>query len=175
MSRRSEPHATARPALPSLARAALVVTLGLSTFACTPKTTFNRGVDVSYKPASGAKGGDRLLGSALELKTEADEQRLKQGGAIYLGALEVNGRRDRHPLGGGGAGGLSGRVSVEAASRGATHFRLVAATFEHANGSAGFQGTSVDRTRAKYALYRVPRREWSHLPADVRPEPTAAR
>lgn len=155
--------------------------LALSLAACAPATTYNRGIDISFHPSGKADAQQRVVASAIELRSESDTTLLKDAGGIYLGELEVVGKKAGGMyMGKSGAGTLSGRISLEAASRGATHFYLASSRVE--NGietyrSADGRSTSAaptSETHARYVLFRLEPGAWSKLPQNYRPEVTAS-
>src|SRR5262245_47677139 len=98
------------------------ITFGMLAVGCGPSTQYNRGVEMSFHPSGKAEGGPRLVSSAVELKQDSDQNAIKEAGGIYLGELEVVAEKSADFQTAGGGKTLSGRVSLEAANRGATHF-----------------------------------------------------
>lgn len=141
-------------------------------FGCSPATTYNRGIDVSYHPSAAADGGGRLVGSAVSLNDDADARVLRGAGGVYLGELEVVASRSGPEVGAGGAS-LVGRMSLEAATRGATHILLSSSSVEHGFERAGTTSYPVARTRVRFVLFRVEAAVWSQLPERLRPAPSA--
>lgn len=147
---------------------------------CAPATTYNRGLDISFHPSSKADAQERILPSAIELKTEADTSLVKDAGGVYLGELEVVGEKAGGMyMGQSGGSTLSGRISLEAASRGATHFYLASSNTENSmefhhtmNGSSS--ATPTSKTKARFILFRVEQSSWEKLPQQYRPEAPAA-
>ena len=111
-------------------RNGLLALLLLGAAACTPATQYNRGINVDYRPASAAQGQERIVGSAVKY-TDKDLDALKAAGGVYLGELEVRAEKSKDLQSASGAGALDGRVSLEAAQRGASHFTLTASDIEH--------------------------------------------
>lgn len=150
--------------------------LAVALVACQPSTTYNRGVDMSFHPSGKADAQQRLVASAVELKADADQGVVKEAGGLYLGELEVVGEKaGALYMTKEGGGNLAGRVSLEAASRGATHFFLASSRVEqsietHQHGSGNTSSTPVSRTHARFVLFRVERADWGKLPAGYRPE-----
>jgi hypothetical protein len=137
--------------------ALLALSLSLSAFACMPATTYNRGIDISYHPSAKADGEAKIVDSATELRSEAEEAALKEAGARYLGELEVTGEKAGAAFTGSGNGPstLSGRISLEAANRGATHFRAASSRTEQTMESNGKSFMPVSKTHVRYVLYRA--------------------
>jgi hypothetical protein len=156
-----------RPILPVLA---------LCLAACAPATTYNRGVDISFHPSARADAQPRVVASAVELRGESDTTLVKEAGGIYLGELEVVGQKaGLMYMSQSGGGTLSGRVSLEAASRGATHFYLASSRIEngvetHPSRNGSTTSIPTSKTHARYALFRVEPGGWANLPASYRPE-----
>lgn len=151
--------------------------IAAASVACQPATTFNRGLAFSFEPSSRAEGQGRLVPSATALRAEGDQEKVKAAGGVYLGELEAVG--ERAGAGGSqGASALAGRVSLEAAARGATHTYLVASgvesRLEHARVGDTHTATPVAKLRARYALYRVEAAQWETLPVEIRPAGAAA-
>lgn len=154
------------------------VTFGLLAVGCGPATQYNRGVDMSFHPSGKAEGGPRLVSSAVELKQDSDQNAIKEAGGVYLGELEVVAEKSADFQTSGGGKTLSGRVSLEAANRGATHFYLAASDTQRSVQAA--QGPHVSfgqgnaeqvaRTKARFVLYRVEMDKWSALPKNYQPE-----
>jgi hypothetical protein len=162
--------------------ASLVVLGALSLAACTPASQYNRGVDVNFQNAGGVPSQSRMLNSAIELKSEADQNVIKEAGGVLIGELTVIAERTSNLGESGGAAGLGGRISIEAGGRGATHFYLAASDVVHAtefgNRSPGISfgpGNSqqVSRTKARYNLFRVEEANWDKLPKNFKPEASA--
>lgn len=151
--------------------------LALALAACNPATTYNRGIEMSYKPSGKADAQERIVYSAVQLKQDSDQSTVKEAGGIYLGDLEVLAAKNSSFEGGSGANGLSGRVSLEAANRGATHFYLAASTVEHsmeATGGPSFRmggasSEAVAKTKARFVLFRVEADKWEKLPKEFQP------
>lgn len=159
-------------------RSYLDLGLALVAVACTPASQYNRGINVDYKPSGAAAGQSRLVGSALKY-ADKDLETIKATGAVYLGELEAHAEKDTDLSNQSGANGLEGRMSLEAAQRGATHFTLTASDVEHKLApSTGFSATPFQRNgvaqtqgiKARYALWRVEPGKWSELPKELRPE-----
>jgi len=152
----------------------------LSIAACAPSTTFNRGIDISFHPSGKADAQQRLVSSAVELKTENETTLVKDTGAVYLGELEVIGEKAGGMyMGKAGASTLSGRISLEAANRGATHFHLASSRVEHGietHTSPGGNSTSAptSKTHARYVLFRLEPVAWEKLPNAYRPTAVVA-
>lgn len=127
-----------------------------ATVACMPATTYNRGIDISYHPSAKADGESKIVDSATELRSEEEEARLRASGARYLGELEVVGEKAGAAFTGSGHGTstLSGRISLEAANRGATHFRATTSRTEKTMESNGKSFMPVSKTHVRYVLYR---------------------
>lgn len=150
----------------------------LGVAACTPASTYNKGIEMSYHPSGKADAQQKLVNSAIELKQDSDQQTVKDAGGIYLGELEVLAARSQDFASGAGATGLSGRVSLECATRGATHFYMASSSVEHsvqqAQGphlSIGGNGSEqVNKTKVRYVLYRVEQDGWAKLPKNYQPE-----
>lgn len=140
----------------------------LSLAACAPSTSYNRGIDVDYHPSAKYENASRLVDSAVELKSSGDERTLQEAGAAYIGELELTVHRGGAAFvgAGSGPGTLAGRLSLEAASRGATHFKSVSSdeTFETVRSSTA---------HVRVVLYRVDRDAWATLGPTVRPTPAA--
>jgi hypothetical protein len=150
--------------------------------ACQPATTYNRGVEMSYHPSGKADAQEKLVNSAVEIKTDGDQKLIKDAGGIYLGELEVSAEKSTSYASGATGGGatLSGRVSLEVANRGGTHFYLAKLDTENAvapasNGvhvgignSGG--GETVQRTKARYVVYRVEQADWAKLDKQYQPD-----
>lgn len=175
------------PSPRSAARRIVALTFGLLTLGvlgCQPTTTFNRGVDMSYHPSGKADAQERIVYSAIELKTEQDQDKVKGLGGVYLGELEVVAEKTDDFRTGGGGKALSGRISLEAANRGATHYYLAASSVEHSMESSG-GGVSiglktngaqnVQKMKARYTLFRVEQDKWSALPKEYAPETAVKR
>ena len=145
-------------------------------FGCAPATTYNRGIDISFHPSGKADAQERLVSSAVELKSEGDTKLLKDAGGIYLGELEVVGKKAGGMfMGQSGGNTLSGRISLEAASRGATHFYLASSDVEshlemHQTASGDTSATPTSKTHARYTLFRIEEVSWAKLPPPYRPE-----
>ncbi len=159
-------------------RSYLALGLALVAVACTPASQYNRGINVDYKPSGAAAGQQRLVGSALKY-ADKDLEAIKATGAVYLGELEAHAEKDTDLSNQSGANGLEGRMSLEAAQRGATHFTLTASDVEHKLApSTGFSATPFQRNgvaqtqgiKARYALWRVEPGKWAELPKELRPE-----
>lgn len=158
-----------------------LLALGLWSVGCSPATQYNKGIEMSYHPSGKADAQEKLVSSAIELKQDSDQAAIKEAGGIYLGELEVIAAKNSDfASGGGGAkAGLSGRVSLEAANRGATHFYLAASNTEHSVqqasgphiGIGGSSSEQVAKTHARYVLYRVEQEKWAALPEAYKPEP----
>jgi hypothetical protein len=154
--------------------------LGLCAVGCSPATQYNKGIEMSYHPSGKADGQARLVSSAIELKQDSDQNTIKEAGGVYLGELEVIAAKSSDFSGGAGGKSLSGRVSLEAANRGATHFYLAASDVEHtverasgptvSFGHSGGSSESVARTKARFVLYRVEQDKWAALPKNYQPE-----
>jgi hypothetical protein len=150
--------------------------------ACSPATQYNRGIDMSYHPSSTAAAQERVVDSAVELKTDADQQKIKDAGGIYLGELEVLAEKTGDFASGSGGKSLSGRVSLEAANRGATHFYLAASKVEHTVqqasgmhiGIGNSNAESVQRIHCRFVLFRVEPAAWDALPTEYKPELAAS-
>lgn len=163
----------------SLSRSLVALALaavGLASSAgCLPSTQFNKGVDVDYRPSAASEGQRRIAGSAV-LVTESQRSALEQHGVLYLGELEAHAERDSINLST-GARDLEGRMSIEAAMRGATHFELKSSAIEKRLerqasplGTANHDSTTqVSRLKVRYALYRVEPAQWQKLPGDLVP------
>lgn len=125
--------------------------------ACAPATTYNRGIAISYHPSARADGEPKVVDSATELRSEAEEQALREAGARYLGELEVVGEKAGAVYTGAGNGPatLSGRISLEAANRGATHFRAASSRTESTVEAQGRAMVPVSKTYVRYVLYRA--------------------
>jgi hypothetical protein len=138
----------------------LALCFSTTVFACMPATTYNRGIDISYHPSARADGESKIVDSATELKSEQEEAALKASGARYLGELEVVGEKAGALFTGSGHGTstLSGRISLEAANRGATHFRAASNRTEQAVESNGKSLMPVSKTHVRYVLYRIDQR-----------------
>lgn len=160
--------------------------------ACAPSTQFNRGISVDFRPAAANVGQDRIVGSALAVEAK-DVEVLKAQSAVYLGELEAAAERDSGQSET-GAKSLEGRMSIEAAQRGATHFELTASEVTTrlaqaspgpsvggpvgitSNGGIGFgsngaAASQVKALRVRYRLYRVEAPGWSALPGPLQPKP----
>lgn len=147
---------------------------------CTPATQFNKGVEMSFHPSGKADAQQKIVSSAIELKQDSDQTTIKEQGGIYLGELEVVAAKNSDfASGGGGAkAGLSGRVSLEAANRGATHFYLASSNTEHSVqqasgphvGIGGNSSEQVAKINARFVLYRVEQEKWAALPKPYQPE-----
>jgi hypothetical protein len=135
----------------------LVLGFLATTAACMPATTYNRGIDISYHPSAKADGGAKIVDSATELRSEEEEAALKSSGALYLGELEVVGEKAGAAFTGSGSGPatLSGRISLEAANRGATHFRAASSRTESSMEANGKTMIPVSKTHVRYVLYRA--------------------
>lgn len=150
---------------------------------CTPATQFNKGVEMSFHPSGKADAQQKIVNSAIELKQDSDQTTIKENGGIYLGELEVIAAKNSDfASGGGGAkAGLSGRVSLEAANRGATHFYLASSNTEHSVqqasgphiGIGGNSSEQVAKIHARFVLYRVDQEKWAALPKPYQPEAMA--
>jgi hypothetical protein len=140
-------------------RLALACVLCLPVVACAPATSYNRGVEISYHPSAKSDGEARLVDSATELKSEEEEAALRNAGARYLGELEVVGEKAGAIFTGSGHGAstLSGRISLEAANRGATHFRAASSRTEQMVESNGQALIPVSKTHVRFVLYRFDR------------------
>jgi hypothetical protein len=125
--------------------------------ACAPATTYNRGIEISYHPSAKADGEAKVVDSATELQSEAEEQALRASGAKYLGELEVVGEKAGAMFTGSGQGAstLSGRISIEAANRGATHFRAASSRTENGVEAQGKTLVPTSKTHVRYVLYRA--------------------
>lgn len=147
--------------------------LAFTCVACGPKTAYNRGLSFEYHPAGATVDPSRAVGSAIEL-TESDRARLARLQPAYLGELSVEGERSGLQSSE-GAGNVKGRVSLEAAARGATHFILLGSDVARRNEAVGgYPGSrpvmqQVTITRARYGLYRVDPSMFAKLPARLRP------
>jgi hypothetical protein len=159
--------------------ASFVVLGALALAACTPASQYNRGVDVNFQNAGGVATQNRMLNSAIELKTEADQVAIKEAGGVLIGELTVIAERTSNLGESGGAAGLGGRISIEAGGRGATHFYLAASDVVHATeyGSrspgisfAPNNSQQVSRTKARYNLFRVEEANWDKLPKGFKPD-----
>lgn len=155
-------------------RLRLVFFLAVSSFAtaCSPATTYNRGIDISYHPSGKADGGERLVYSAVELKTEEEEQRIRTEGGVYMGELEVVGQRAGAMFTGAGSGAstLAGRVSIEAANRGATHFYAASTNVTNGLELQGDTMVPTSKTQVRFVLFRLEADAWDRMPANLRPE-----
>lgn len=150
--------------------------------ACQPSTTYNRGLEMSYHPSGKADAQEKLVNSAVELKQDSDQKLIKDAGGLYMGELEVIAEKSTSYASGATAGGstLSGRVSLEVANRGGTHFYL--AKLDSENGIAqaspgihvgiGNNGSSeaVQRTHARYVVYRLEQDSWAKLEKKYQPD-----
>ena len=109
---------------------------------------------------------------------------MKDAGGIYLGELEVTAEKSTSLSAGATGGGatLSGRVSLEVANRGGTHFYLAKLDTENSvqqaqgphigiGNSSG--GEAVQRTKARYVVYRVEQDGWAKLEKKYQPEAAA--
>lgn len=156
---------------------------GLLSVGCSPATQYNKGIEMSYHPSAKADAQERLVSSAVELNQDSDQALIKQAGALYLGELEVIAAKNSGfaSSGQGAKKGLSGRVSLEAANRGATHFYLAASKVEHTvqqssgphigiGGAGSSSSEQVAKTHARYVLFRVEQDKWSELPKEYQPE-----
>ena len=163
-----------------------LVFVSLAFVACAPSTTFNRGINVDYRPSGEAKDQARLVGSAVPIAI-ADKATLTGMGAVYLGELEMRAERDDNLTGGSsGAKNLEGRASLEAAQRGATHFYNSESKIDKqmSTGSStsssalllGRNGQAADRVQVltvRYALYRVEEDKWAGMTQELRPDALA--
>jgi hypothetical protein len=159
-------------------RNGLLALLLLGAAACTPATQYNRGINVDYRPASAAQGQERIVGSAVKY-TDKDLDALKAAGGVYLGELEVRAEKSKDLQSASGAGALDGRVSLEAAQRGASHFTLTASDIEHSIKTArdsqiimsGGRNTheEVQTVKARYALWRVEPAHFAELSKELQP------
>lgn len=157
-----------------------LVAFGLVVVGCSPATQYNKGIEMSYHPSGKADAQQKVVSSAIELKQDSDQATIKEAGGLYLGELEVIAAKNSDfAAGGGGAkAGLSGRVSLEAANRGATHFYLASSNTEHTVqqasgphiGIGGSSSEQVAKTHARYVLFRVEQDKWSALPKQYQPE-----
>ena len=156
--------------------------------ACQPPTTYDRGIQMSYHPSGKADAQEKLVSSAVEIKTDGDQKLIKDAGGIYLGELEVSAEKSTSYASGATTGGatLAGRVSLEVANRGGTHFYL--AKLDSENGvspssedhvhvrvgnsavTASGGGETVQRTTARYVVYRVEQADWSKLDKQYQPD-----
>lgn len=163
----------------SLARTLAALTLAVvglvPSAGCLPSTQYNKGVDVDYRPSAASEGQSRVAGSAIAI-TEPQRSSLEQHGVVYLGELEAHAERDTINLST-GARDLEGRMSIEAAMRGATHFELRSSAIDKRLerqasplGTASHDATTqVSRLKVRYALYRVEPARWSELPRGLVP------
>lgn len=119
----------------------------------------------------------RLTSSAIAY-SDADADALKGAGGVYLGELDVYGVRGGLESGGAGPMNLSGRASLEAAQRGATHYMLMSGGVARINSGntvvvSRYGATTMPHTEqqvtARFALIRVDREHWQDLPASLRP------
>lgn len=157
-----------------------LVAFGLVSVGCSPATQYNKGIEMSFHPSGKADAQQKVVSSAIELKQDSDQTTIKEAGGIYLGELEVIAAKNSDfASGGGGAkAGLSGRVSLEAANRGATHFYLASSNTEHSVqqasgphiGIGGSSSEQVAKTHARFVLYRVEQDKWASLPKPYQPE-----
>ena len=168
---------TVRSLLSTLLLAAIA-----SSVACAPATTFAN-IAVDYRPSPSVTGVySRVTGSAITF-AESDKAALDQAGAVYLGEIEVHGVRGGLVSGGAGPANLTGRSSLEAAQRGASHFILLTGDVQRITtgtdvvvtryGAYAAPRTEQDVT-ARYALLRVEPGHWQELPPALRPEPLVA-
>lgn len=161
--------------------AAGLLTLGLFAAGCTPASTYDKGIEMSFHPSGKADAQGKLVNSAVELKQESDQQLVKDAGGIYMGELEVIAARNQSLAGGAGGSGLSGRVSLEVATRGGTHFYMASSSVEHsvqqASGphiSIGGNGSEqVNKTKIRYVIYRLEQDGWAKLDKKYQPDPIA--
>jgi hypothetical protein len=110
---------------------------------------------------------------------DKDLDALKAAGGLYLGELEVHAEKDKDLQSTSGASNLDGRVSIEAAQRGATHYTLTASEIDHSVKTAsdsqillsGGRRTQVatEGVKARYALWRVEAGHWSELSKELQP------
>jgi hypothetical protein len=142
-------------------------------------TTFDRGATSTFHPRAAEHA--RLVDSAIEVRDAADLPSIEQADGVYLGDLDVDAGRTSiaQTLGPNESeDSLKGRVSLEVASRGGTHFHAVA--FETESGGAAasprYGKGQIQRVHVRYAIYRVEPLGWPKLDAKYRPEhPAAAR
>src|SRR5262249_32213735 len=92
-------------------------------------------------------------------------QAIRLAGATYLGELDARAPIEAPEFTGTGTGAatLSGRVSIEAASRGATHFHSASSNIARGAFNVGWQN-------ARFVLYRLPPSGWDRVPSTLRPE-----
>lgn len=150
--------------------------------ACQPATTYNRGMDMTFHPSGKADAQEKLVSSAVEIKADADQKLIKDAGGIYMGELEVSAEKSTSYASGATGGGatLAGRVSLEVANRGGTHFYLAKLDTENAVAPAsqgvhvgignGGGGETVQRTKARYVVYRVEQGDWAKLDKKYQPD-----
>lgn len=125
----------------------------------------NKGTETVYSPQSQGPEPAKLVSSAVELKTEADRDKLIASGAVLLGRVSIKAEsvRDDFSQSHGGSQ-LAGRASIEAASRGGTHFYL--------EGSDQQRATTYwqsDVALARFAVYRVEKDQWPKLDPQYQP------
>lgn len=145
---------------------------------CSPATQYNKGIEMSYHPSGKADAQERLVNSAVELKQDSDQTTIKEAGGIYIGELEVLAAKTSDFASGSGGKSLGGRVSLEAANRGATHYYLASSSVEHSVQAASGPGLrignnnseSVAKTKARFVLYRVEQASWEKLPKAFVPD-----
>ncbi len=151
-------------------RLLLLAPLCAAIAACQPSTQYNRGISMGFQPSARMTGQERITASAVELRTDQTAG-LEEAGAIYLGSLDVQGERTG-PSAISGGRTFAGRVSLDAAARGATHFALVTSgTSRHVEQVGQTSYVSVAKTQARFALYRIEPQHWESLPANLRPDP----
>lgn len=155
-----------------------ITLLAAGAVGCSPATQYNKGIEMSYHPSGKADAQERLVNSAVELKQDSDQQIVKDAGGVYLGELEVLAAKTSDFASGSGGQSLAGRVSLEAANRGATHYYLAASSVEHSVQAAsgphisigGNNSESVAKTKARFVLYRVEQASWEKLPKSYQPD-----
>ncbi|MEO7109960.1 MAG: hypothetical protein ABI183_05955 [Polyangiaceae bacterium] len=146
--------------------------------ACGPATSFDH-IAIHYQPSPNVTAPLTRVTSEAVSYSDSDLKTLDAAGAVYLGEIELRGDRGGLVTGGAGPTNLTGRASLEAAARGATHYTLVAGDMQRVSGPQTVvvtpQGAFVTNNQqqeitARYVMLRIEPDHWAALPAPLRPQ-----
>ncbi len=147
--------------------------------ACGPTTSFDH-IAINYQPSPNVTTQLTRVTSEAVSYSDTDVKTLNEAGAVYIGELDLEGVRGGLASGGAGPANLSGRASLEAATRGATHYMLLGGNVERGPSghtvvvvterSAFATNPQQQEVTARYAMLRIEPDHWATLPAPLRPQ-----